>query len=417
MHRHGTDCLRERGMPMNKALDRMDYRSAQTALQRARHARPAARHAVGRRSGSVRVRRELIAARARFLGRGGQQSMLSAVLTSARRHFLLLPIVVSLMLLVASIALFTATSGAVHTVTLEHDGVTVQVESFRATVRDILQANGIVLGAHDRVTPGLDKTVRHDANIVIERAFAVQVCDGGQDAVTRYAVDGTVASLLDAYGYELGELDEVSPSLDSEVTANMTVQIDRIVHEDYSYTEEIAFETAYEPSGSLYSGTQKVSVEGVAGEKIVNQTIVYRNGVEEERITVCEQVTREPVTQVILQGTRERSVPAVASAGAGVLALSDGTQLSYSAVYNGTATAYTYTGNNTATGTVPAYGTVAVDPSVIPLGTRMYIPGYGYCVARDTGGAIKGTRIDLFFESYAQAIRWGRRSVTIYILN
>lgn len=402
---------------MNNALDRTDYRPMQTALQRARHVRPVARHAAGRRRTGVRVRRELIAARARLLGRGGQQSLISAILTSAKRHFLLIPIVVSIVLLIASIALFTAASGAVYTVTLEHDGVTVQVESFRATVRDILEANGVVLGAHDRVSPGLDRTVRHDANIVIERAFAVNVCDGAQDAVTRYAVGGTVADLLDEYGYELGELDEVSPALESEVTANMTVQIDRIVHEDYTYTEAIAFETTYQQTDSLYSGTQKVSVQGVAGEKIVNQTIVYRNGVEESRITVSEQVTREPVTQVVLQGTRQRSVPAVASAGAGVLALSDGTQLSYSAVYNGTATAYTYTGNNTATGTVPAYGTVAVDPSVIPLGTRMYIPGYGYCVARDTGGAIKGTRVDLFFESYAQAIRWGRRSVTIYILN
>ena len=134
-------------------------------------------------------------------------------------------------------------------------------------------------------------------------------------------------------------------------------------------------------------------------------------------MTNSEEVTREPVTQVVLQGTKQRAVAAVASAGEGVLSLSDGTQLSYRAVYSGTATGYTHTGHNTATGTVPAYGTIAVDPSVIPLGTRMYIPGYGYGVARDTGGAIKGTRIDLFFDSYAQAIRWGRRSVTIYILN
>lgn len=67
----------------------------------------------------------------------------------------------------------------------------------------------------------------------------------------------------------------------------------------------------------------------------------------------------------------------------------------------------------TATGTHAHYGTVAVDPSVIPLGTKMYIPGYGYGVAEDTGGAIKGNRIDLFFDDVDEALHWGRRTVTV----
>jgi 3D (Asp-Asp-Asp) domain-containing protein len=81
------------------------------------------------------------------------------------------------------------------------------------------------------------------------------------------------------------------------------------------------------------------------------------------------------------------------------------------------ATGYTSTGNaKTATGTTPHHGTIAVDPDVIPLGTKMYIPGYGVGVAEDTGGAIKGNIIDLYFDSEQEAIQWGRRNVTIYIL-
>jgi 3D (Asp-Asp-Asp) domain-containing protein len=79
-------------------------------------------------------------------------------------------------------------------------------------------------------------------------------------------------------------------------------------------------------------------------------------------------------------------------------------------------TGYTHTGNRTATGTWPKRGTLAVDPRVIPLGTRIYIPGYGVGVAEDTGGAVKGNVIDLFFETRDEAIRWGRRNVTVYIL-
>ena len=77
-----------------------------------------------------------------------------------------------------------------------------------------------------------------------------------------------------------------------------------------------------------------------------------------------------------------------------------------------TATAYTLQGT-TATGAPVGYGVVAVDPSVIPLGTRMTIPGYGEAVAADTGGAIQGAVIDLWFPTAAQAAAWGRRTVTI----
>ena len=62
-------------------------------------------------------------------------------------------------------------------------------------------------------------------------------------------------------------------------------------------------------------------------------------------------------------------------------------------------------------------GVVAVDPSVIPLGTRLYIPGYGPAVAGDTGGAIVGRRIDLGYENYAAAVQFGRRAVTVYVLH
>jgi 3D (Asp-Asp-Asp) domain-containing protein len=60
---------------------------------------------------------------------------------------------------------------------------------------------------------------------------------------------------------------------------------------------------------------------------------------------------------------------------------------------------------------------IAVDPRVIPLGTHVYVPGYGYAVAADTGGAIKGRRIDLCFETVGQCDRWGRRDVTIIVLD
>lgn len=81
------------------------------------------------------------------------------------------------------------------------------------------------------------------------------------------------------------------------------------------------------------------------------------------------------------------------------------------------ASAYTWTGHKTATGTWPKRGTVAVDPNVIPLGSKLWIPGYGFGVAEDTGGMIKGAKVDLFMSSEEECFQWGRKQVQITILD
>ena len=109
--------------------------------------------------------------------------------------------------------------------------------------------------------------------------------------------------------------------------------------------------------------------------------------------------------------------------GSGTLTLKDGTALNYSGVRSMTATAYTTghdgVGTLTASGTAVHVGSVAVDKSVIPLGTRMYIVAggnvvYGLAVAEDTG--VKGNTIDLYYDTYAECIQFGRRNCTVYIL-
>ncbi len=80
-------------------------------------------------------------------------------------------------------------------------------------------------------------------------------------------------------------------------------------------------------------------------------------------------------------------------------------------------TAYTHTGYRTAVGAKTRRGIVAVDPKLIPLGSRMFIEGYGYAIAADTGGLIKGKKIDVFLETRMEALKWGKRYVNVYILN
>lgn len=79
------------------------------------------------------------------------------------------------------------------------------------------------------------------------------------------------------------------------------------------------------------------------------------------------------------------------------------------------ATAYTHTGNPTATGIYPYEGIVAVDPKIIKLGTKIYVPGYGYAVAMDTGKNIKGYKIDVFFDIEEKCWEWGVKKIKIKI--
>lgn len=80
------------------------------------------------------------------------------------------------------------------------------------------------------------------------------------------------------------------------------------------------------------------------------------------------------------------------------------------------ATAYTWTGQRTASGTWPAVGTVAVDPQVIPLGTKVYVEGYGEAMALDTGGLVKGNIVDVYLPTESECWQWGRRQVEVRIL-
>jgi 3D (Asp-Asp-Asp) domain-containing protein len=80
------------------------------------------------------------------------------------------------------------------------------------------------------------------------------------------------------------------------------------------------------------------------------------------------------------------------------------------------ATAYTWTGQRTASGTWPQVGTCATDPTVIPTGTRLWIEGYGEAVALDTGGLVKGHIVDVYLPTEAECWEWGRRPVEVRVI-
>lgn len=187
--------------------------------------------------------------------------------------------------------------------------------------------------------------------------------------------------------------------------------------------KEIPFETQYVESDKLLPGmsqTQEKGEEGVL-RQVVKTLEVGGQPIDQQVLSNYE--LKSPKKEVIIQNSKpvpkkkvivQTSKPGIAHTEKEPVNLSD---LNISRTLNVEATAYTYTGNNTATGVKPREGLIAVDPKVIAMGSQVYVEGYGYAIAADTGGEIKGNRIDVFFGTLRQCIDWGRKPVQIHVLN
>lgn len=300
------------------------------------------------------------------------------------------------------------------------DGQEISVMTYRSNVEDILKKNSIVLGPKDIVKPDLNSKIKSGDTIRIEKAVNVELEMDGKTKTILTNAD-SVGELLEEEGVVLGKEDKVSPSKEEHIKNNLKIAITRMNTKIEKKVEPIEFATEIKKDSSLKEGHKKVVQEGTAGEKEVNIKVVYKNGKEISREVVEEKIVKKPTTKIIAMGTMKE------------VKLSRGGSVSYSKKYRMRATAYTAsyrdTGKNpgdrgfglTASGTrvkrVPeGYSTVAVDPQIIPLGTKLYVEEYGYAIAEDTGIAIKGNKIDLYFSSDAQVDRWGARYVNVYVI-
>ncbi len=277
------------------------------------------------------------------------------------------------------------------------------ISTHALTVGELLEQRGIELIDADVVRPGVEAKLENCGRVIIDRAFPVTVT---ADFVTNSyrTQEVTVAEFLQANEIELGQYDWVSPDLDTLVDEDVPVIVSRITYRQTETTQPIAPKTVRKEDSSLNSGQSKVVTAGKPGELTITSLVTYKDGVPIDKKEVGRTVTVAAQDEVLAVGTRR-----VISRG--------GKTYAYSDVLSMKATAYTHTGNRTYTGTNPRAGyTVAVDPKVIPLGTMLYVDGYGYAKAEDIGSAITGKKIDLFFNSERECTDWGVRNVRVYIL-
>jgi len=318
-------------------------------------------------------------------------------------------------------------------VTVVIDGQSAYHTTEAETVSQVLEEVDIVLAQGDVVSPVLESPVVDGTEIVVRQAVPVTIACNG-DSMELRVIGTTVADALVAAGLDPSIGLHVTPPVDAELSEDMTITATdvfmRIVRED----GPIPFETVLEEDPSLLVGKTRVVQSGVPGAGIRVYEILMLGEIETTRTVKAEEVLVAPVNQVVRVGTR---VP-ITSAG-GSAYLRPGATPSAAPPGSGTTltvTATAYTPWDAGCGGIgvierkltsykvpEGWGIVAVDPSVIPLGTRLYVPGYGYAIAADTGGAIQSSKIDVCFwtggegPSKIASRAWGRRTITITIVD
>ena len=267
------------------------------------------------------------------------------------------------------------------------------------------------------------------------KGYDVTLAAGQTVTVRRNGETQTVKSRKESISRLLERMDIVPSPLETVAVNLAGPGVEITVEEEIIYydriVEQVTFDTVRVANPEMKKGTEQVVQEGADGVRTSIYEVVFSNGQELSRQFV-EEVDSTAVDQIVEYGTAadatvnsKSTISSVSknSDGSGTLTLADGSTLDFSAAKSMTATAYTagYGGADyyTATGTSVRVGTVAVDKRVIPLGTKLYIVTndgivYGTAVAEDTG--VKGSKVDLYFDTYQQCINFGRRGCTVYIL-
>ncbi len=284
---------------------------------------------------------------------------------------------------------------------------------------------GIVVEPYDYVNLPLNSKLHRKNlnNIFIKRAVPVKVIANGTEKVLLTTAN-TVEEVLKNSQYKLYQSDKlcgVKPS--DKVIPNMKFQVIKVKEEISSEKIHIPYKVVTRENDNLDKGIQKTIKQGSEGLREKVYKTIFEDSKQISKQLLTDNLVTRPVDMIIECGTILNHKT------------SRGDTIRYKKRLVFSATAYTSSYEDTGkrpgdpyfgitfTGAKAKKGIIAVDPSVIPLGTRVYVetygsmPDYGYAVAADTGGAIKGSIIDLYFDDQTTVSKWGRRKVNIYILN
>jgi len=321
----------------------------------------------------------------------------------------------------------TAGTSRMRDVRVVEDGETRLFQTTTTNVADFLQEHGFVLEQGDQINlePSARFVDSHIPRIVINRGFEVTAVVDGVPQTVRVHPDARVGHVVMQIEAEHGEVYFHNLRRPDPVEPGQTIEFFRTVSHTFTATESIPYETTHQYDATLNIGTEQVVQEGEPGEAETVSEVIMLAGLKIDSRLLSETTLNYPTDQIIAIGTRNpaatrTSFPFVVPTADSGLERVRSITMNSSAYTSG----FLCTGKRpgdpgygiTASGMRVERGVVAVDPNVIPLGTRLYVEGYGFALAADTGGAIRGNRIDLFMYTRQEALNWGRRSVVVHIL-
>ncbi|WP_100374370.1 G5 and 3D domain-containing protein [Bacillus sp. FJAT-45037] len=335
-------------------------------------------------------------------------------------------------------SLYTEIDGNMHVVwqpakkvAVTIDGKEQDVWTATEDVEGLLHELNIAYTEHDQIEPAVHTTITDDLVVNYESAFQVELNSDGEQHEF-WTTSTTVADFLEKESVSLGELDRVEPALEERLDEATDIRVIRVEKVTDVVEETVAFGTVTQRDNDLENGKEKVVNTGEEGQVNKHYEVIFEDGEEISRELVKTETVKESKDRVVAVGTRPapQTVSRSANPSSNTSTNTASNNSSESKASNGrsmtvTATAYTASCNGctgvTATGinlnNNRNMKVIAVDPSVIPLGSRVHVEGYGTAIAGDTGGAIKGNKIDVHVPTKDEARRWGRKSVKITILN
>lgn len=308
-------------------------------------------------------------------------------------------------------------------VTVLADGKTTAVGvHYGDTVGEALSKAKVTPAANDLIEPAGSTPVSDGMKISVKRKFDITVtADGKSSSVL--APEGSVEQALQYAGVSVGGEDVVTPVKNTAVAQGMKISVARVAYKDVTTTQALAYSNTTVKDASLYQGVKKVKTTGKNG----TQSVVTRQKLVDGKLassaTVSTTVTAKPVDQVTLVGTKKRPAGVATISGDGTLIDHEGNTVSYRQRITGRCTAYSG-GGHTSTGRAASFGLVAVNPNIIPYGSKLYICStdgrtvYGYATAADTGTGVMTGRIlaDLYYPTNSQCKNFGVRNMSIYVL-
>ncbi len=284
------------------------------------------------------------------------------------------------------------------------DGADITVSTLSSRPEAVLEQAGIVLAPKDEYRLSTPK-LQNGTTIEVFRAVPVTVAYQGS---SRTIVTGkpTVGELAASLGL-IKENIKLVPGGETRIQAGMNIQAitlsDKVIERETSEP----FTLIRQPDATMEKGTEEVVEEGQDGIKVSTVKLHFADNNQVAEELLSEKITVAPKPKIVRVGTRD-----TVNTSRGTMRFKRVEWMEASAYLPTDGSAY----GITASGIPARHGIAAVDPDVIPLGTRLYVPGYGLALAADTGGAIVGNKIDLCMESYSEAWQFGRRTVKVYIL-